>query len=540
MKAKNRTISQSVLIVVSILFLMLFANVAFFKGVIEIYPLNQQNLAFLISLFVVFTALNVILVSLFCYKHTIKPILILIFLLSSLSAYFMDSYRAVIDEYMIDNVLQTNSQEFIDLLSVQQVLYVLLLGVLPAILIYKVNIKPQKFLASILSRLKLWVALMLIVVGVLWAFSDYYASFFREHKSLRYYTNPGYYLFSAAKYVTRSYQQPETSLKPIALDAKISADHAHRKLMIFVVGETVRADHFSLNGYDKKTTPLLEQLNVISFSNASSCGTSTAHSVPCMFSVYQRHNYNKNKVANTENVLDILRRVGTNVLWLDNNSSSKGVADRVLYQDYKTAENNPICDSECRDEGMLVNLQTYIDSNPSGDFFIVLHQMGNHGPAYYKRYPKEFEQFSPVCKTNQLEQCTIEQISNAYDNSILYTDYFLAKTIAWLKQNSPEFESALFYASDHGESLGENGLYLHGLPYFMAPKSQTHVPMFIWLDDELERYDEADRQVITDTAGDRLSHDNIFHTILGFMQVETELYDKKMDILQPRNGAFAD
>ena len=532
MKAKNLTISQNGLIVVAILFLMLFANMAFFKGVVEIYP-ARQNIAFLVSLFIVFAALNTILVSLLCYKHTIKPILMVIFLISSFAAYFMDSYRSVIDEYMIDNILQTNTQEFIDLFSLQQVMYVLLLGVLPSILIYNVNIKAQTFLQSVFSRLKLLLALILVVAGVLWGFSDYYYSFFREHTPLRYYSNPGYYLYSATNYATRSYRHSTIQLKPIALDAKIPTDNTHRKLMIFVVGETVRADHFSLNGYDTKTNPLLEKLNVINFSNTSSCGTSTAHSLPCMFSVYPRHNYNKSKADNTENVLDILRRVGVNVLWLDNNSSSKGVADRVHYQNYNTPDNNPICDSECRDEGMLVNLQAYIDSHSSGDFLIVLHQMGNHGPAYYKRYPKKFERFTPVCKTNQLEQCTIEQISNAYDNTILYTDYFLAKTIAFLKQNSTQFESALFYASDHGESLGENGLYLHGLPYFMAPKSQTHVPMFIWLDNGFGRYDEADIRAIKDATSDNLSHDNIFHTILGFMQVETDVYDKKMNIINP-------
>lgn len=504
----------------------------FFKGVLEIYPLNLKNIAFLISLFVVFTALNAILVSLFCYKYTIKPILIFIFLLSSFAAYFMDSYRSVIDESMIDNILQTNTKEFLDLLSIRQILYVLLLGVLPSIWVYKVKIRSQPFFLAIFSRLKLLMALMLITVGMLWGFSDYYASFFREHQSLRYYSNPGYYLFSAAKYAAQFYRHPDISLTEIALDAKIPAG-AHRKLMIFVVGETVRADHFSLNGYDRQTNPLLEKLNVINFNNASSCGTSTAHSVPCMFSIYQRGNYDKNKVASTENVLDILQRVNVNVLWLDNNSSSKGVADRVLYQNYKTADNNPICDSECRDEGMLGHLQTYIDSHPTGDFFIVLHQMGNHGPAYYKRYPKEFEQFTPVCKTNQLEQCTTEQIRNAYDNAILYTDYFLAKTIALLKQNGTQFQSALFYASDHGESLGENGLYLHGLPYFMAPKSQTHVPMFIWMDNGFGRYDEADIRAIKARADGKLSHDNIFHTILGFMQVETDIYDKTMDLMHP-------
>ena len=213
--------------------------------------------------------------------------------------------------------------------------------------------------------------------------------------------------------------------KEIATSAYIPSSDAHRKLVIFVVGEAARADRFSLNGYTKKTNPLLEKEQVISFKNVWSCGTSTAHSVPCLFSIYNRDNYDKNKAKHTENALDILKKSGANVLWLDNNSSSKGVADRIETVDYRTPDNNPVCDIECRDVGMLKKLQNYIDERPSGDIFIVLHQMGNHGPAYYKRYPKKFEKFTPVCKTNQFEKCTKKEINNAYDNAILYTDYFL-------------------------------------------------------------------------------------------------------------------
>ena len=202
----------------------------------------------------------------------------------------------------------------------------------------------------------------------------------------------------------------------------------------------------------KRTNPLLKQEDIINFPNMSSCGTATAISVPCMFSITNKENYDSTKIRNSDNILDILKRAGVNILWRDNNSDSKGVALRVEYQDFQIPENNPICDDECRDIGMLSNLQEYIDSKKSGDIFIVLHQMGNHGPAYYKRYPKEFEKFTPVCKTNQLEECTQEEIDNAYDNAILYTDYFLSKVIELLKQNN-DFETAMIYISDHGESL---------------------------------------------------------------------------------------
>ncbi len=508
---------------------MVFTNIAFFKGVIGVYPLILDNIAFLISVFILFSALTAIVLSLLSYEHTIKPVLIIILLVSSFAAYFMDSYASIVDETMIDNILQTNLKESLDLFSIKQVIYVLFMGIIPAIFIYKSPITKQSFTQAAITKVKLITILTLVIVSILWLFSSHYFSFFREHRSLRYYINPIYYMMSIAKYATKSYRHPDMPLIKIGLDAKIVPSDAHRELIIFVIGETARADHFSLNGYKKKTNPLLEKEDVINFTNVTSCGTSTAHSVPCMFSIYTHKNYDKDKIKNTQNVLDILKNVGVNVLWLDNNSSSKGVADRISHIDYRTSENNPVCDTECRDEGMLVNIQKYIDEHQTGDIFIALHQMGNHGPAYFKRYPKEFERFTPVCKTNQFESCTKEEISNAYDNAILYTDYFLSKVISLLKKNDSEFEAAMFYASDHGESLGKNGLYLHGLPFVMAPDSQKQVPLILWFSESFHA-DDIDMSILKSRTKQQISHDSVFHTILGLLEVETDIYNKNLDI----------
>jgi lipid A ethanolaminephosphotransferase len=248
-----------------------------------------------------------------------------------------------------------------------------------------------------------------------------------------------------------------------------------------------------------------------------------------MFSVYGEEHYKDEHAEDTENVLDVLKRAGVHVLWRDNNSSSKHVADRVEYQSYMSPEVNTICDEECRDEGMLVGLQDYIDSHPTGDIAIILHQMGNHGPAYYKRYPKEFEKFTPVCRTNELAECTSQEINNAYDNAILYTDYFLSKVIALLKNNDGPFETTMFYLSDHGESLGENGIHLHGMPNFIAPEVQRHVPAVLWVG---QYFDEVDVGAINKRRHKRYTQDSVFHTLLGFMEVTTKVYKKKRDLLQ--------
>ncbi|MGB5867743.1 MAG: sulfatase-like hydrolase/transferase [Arcobacteraceae bacterium] len=203
---------------------------------------------------------------------------------------------------------------------------------------------------------------------------------------------------------------------------------------------------------------------------------------------------------------------------------------RLPYENYKIPENNTICtDGECRDEGMLVGLDEYIAKRKDQDILIVLHQMGNHGPAYYKRYPKSFEKYKPVCKTNQLEQCTKEEINNAYDNAILYTDTFLSKTINFLKKYDTQYNAGLIYMSDHGESLGENGVYLHGLPYFMAPDAQTHIGSLMWFSNSMKQ--ELDTKKLEQRKNNNYSQENLFHTLLGVFDVKADVYKKELDIL---------
>jgi len=506
--------------------------------VINVYPLESENIGFLISLAIVIFSFIAIILSLISFKYIQKPFIIFIFIISSLSSYFMNTYNIVIDDTMIQNILQTNMSESMDLLSMKQLLYFIILGLIPSYFIYKTTFIEQSLRTQILSRLKLLVVAILLIVVSIFAFSKHYTSFFREHKPLRYTVNPVYWIYSIGNYVNKTFNSGPIVLKKIGLDATIKPldskeEVDHPELIIMVVGEASRSDHFSLNGYEKQTNPLLEKQDIFNFSNMSSCGTTTAHSVPCMFSFFDKSEYSYKKGISTENILDVLNHTkNIEILWRDNNSDSKGVATRLTFEDYKSAKNNTICDKqsgECRDEGMLVGLDTYINERKGKDILIVLHQMGNHGPAYYKRYPKEFEKFTPVCKTNQLEECTQEEISNAYDNALLYSDYFLNKTIEFLKQYNDTHETALIYMSDHGESLGENGVYLHGLPYIMAPDAQTKVGSFIWLGDEIKT--DIDTNKLKKRLSNNYSQDNLFHTLLGLFEVETELYDKSKDII---------
>ena len=525
-----KTITQTKLIIYLSIFFTLFYNYSFFENLIKVYTLNN-NLGFVISTAFVMTFFLTFLLGLVSFKYTIKPISIILLLVSSMTSYFMNTYHAIIDATMIRNMMQTNIHESMDLLSVEQVVYFIFFGLVPSYYIYKVKIEERGFKKEFFSRIKLLLLSLGIIAVAIFSFSKYYTSFVREHKPLRFTINPTYWMYSTGKYINLTFNSAPLVVKPIGLDAKIVDTSGRKKIVIMVVGEASRADHFSLNGYERDTNPLLEQEDIINLPNVSSCGTSTAVSVPCMFSKYDRSSYSYKKGISTENVVDVLKHTKKiAILWRDNNSDSKGVALRVPYQDYKMAKNNPDCqEGECRDIGMLVGLDKFIAKNKDKDIFIVLHQMGNHGPAYYKRYTKEFEKFKPVCKTNQLEQCSQEEIANAYDNAILQTDTFLTKTIHFLKGYENKYDTAMIYMSDHGESLGEEGVYLHGLPYFMAPSAQTHIGALMWFGKGMKK--EVNAVAFQKRADKKYTQDALFSTLLGLFDVQTKVYNKKMDML---------
>ncbi len=519
-------ISQFWLIFFSSVLLTTFYNYSFWGNVFAVYPW-KENWYYLVSLYILLISITALLFTLISSKYTTKFFLILIFISSSFAGYFMNAYGVIIDDHMIQNALETNSAETADLLTWKLFGYFIFLGLLPSLFVYTTKIEYKSFKSELLTKLKAIVFFVAIIVVILFSCSKFYTSFFREYKSLRFYTNPTYHIYSVGKFIAiklgsnLEFQQLGTDAKNISKDTK-------PKLVIFVVGEAARSANFGLNGYTKATNPNLSLEDIINYPNASSCGTETAISVPCMFSIYGKDDYSDSKGKATENLIDVLNHAKINLLWRDNNSDSKGVATRIAYEDLNNAKDEKLCpDGECFDEILLKDLQTFVDKQ-TGDTVIILHQKGSHGPAYYKRYPKDFEKFTPVCKSNQLEQCTQQEIQNGYDNTILYTDYFLTKTIDFLKQNENKYQTAMIYSADHGESLGENGVYLHGMPYMLAPDFQTHIGFIQWFGDDFKK--KVDTNCLKKNSSKAVSHDNLFHSILGIMDINTSVYDKNLDM----------
>lgn len=307
-----------------------------------------------------------------------------------------------------------------------------------------------------------------------------------------------------------------------------------RTVTVVVVGETARAANFSLNGYSRLTNPELSQVpDLVNFKNMQSCGTATGISLPCLFSPLGRENYSASRAQSQEGLLDVLQHAGFKLLWRDNNSGCKGVCDRVPYEDVsQPVAGDPFCNNEeCYDERLLRGLPQQI-RNGTGDMVIVLHQKGSHGPAYSKRYPQQFNVFGPVCTTIELNKCTRQSIVDAYDNTIRYTDHVLKQAIDLLAQAARDdgVDTALMYFSDHGESLGENNFYLHGAPYVISPPEQRAVPFMLWLSAGFRERFKLDQRCLAARVDQPFSHDNLFHSTLGMLNVSTAVYNPRLDI----------
>lgn len=539
-------VSPARLVLVFSLALVLFYNFSTWRALNNLVPLQGLwGMAFFGSFALFLWAAFSLLLTLVSFRPLLKPALTLVALVSAAAAYFMNTYGVVIDTVMVQNVIETNPGEASALMSTGLAGYLLVLGVLPAVLIWLTPVRYSPFLRGLLNKVLVIVGCLVVVAVCVAAFYSTYAPVFREEEKLTHFINPSNYIYALGKYTRQrlGMKQQLLVVQPIGEDAlmprKVNAD-GKKSLMILVVGETARADHFSLNGYDRDTNPQLSKLDVINFTQVSACGTSTAVSVPCMFSPFPREDYSDKKGKTYQGLLDILQRVGVSVLWLDNNSDCKGACLRVANRDIPKDQPGPFCDGEhCLDEALLQDLQAYIDSQQD-HALIVLHADGSHGPEYYQRYPKAMERFTPVCHTNQLGSCSREELVNVYDNTILYTDYFLSRVVALLKHNETRFDTTMLYVSDHGESLGENGVYLHAAPYAIAPKAQTHVPMLMWFGNGALGGMGVDRGCLQQQAGSaELSHDNLFHTVLGLYGVQTSLYQPQLDILHHCQGKMA-
>ncbi len=434
---------------------------------------------------------------------------------------------------MIQNMLETDINEALDLISFNLFVHIFLIGVIPSYIASLVSLKNKSIKNEIKSKFYVLFALSIVTSSSIYITLKDVSFIGREYRDFRYYINPVFPLNSVYKTLQLNTTRNNAPLKELYSDSYVvenSKKSEKHTVLVIVVGETARASNFNINGYTRQTTPLLNSLNIINYPKTSSCGTATAESLPCMFSDITHKNFDIKKIRSRENLLDALNYADINVLWKDNNSGCKGVCARSETEIMHLINDPALCkDNECHDEILLKNLSTYIKKT-TRDTVLVLHQLGSHGPAYYKRTPEKYAKFQPICNSKSLQDCTNNEIKNSYDNTIYYTDYLLSRLINTLKTNSSIVDTAMIYMSDHGESLGESGIYLHGLPYFMAPKEQTNIPFIVWLSDDLKNDESIDYACLEKQSSEPHSHDNLIHSVLGLMNVRTHMYNQNLDI----------
>ncbi len=497
---------------------------------------------FVLAFAIIVAAGNVAVLSLLAWGRATKWVLGSFVLMAAFGSYFMLNYGIVIDSSMLTNVLQTDVREAGDLLNWRLPVTVLVLAVPPLWWLWHHPVRPLGVVRHVAHNAGLLAAAVLVLVAALLLVFQDFASTMRNHTQLRYLINPLNSVYAVAHMAAKPLRMDTSTLLPLGRDAQLGASYAQQAkapLLVLVLGETARSDHFGLNGYARNTTPLLSaRTDIVSARNAWSCGTSTAASLPCMFSHLGRDGFEGRK-NNFENLMDVLHHAGLAVLWVDNQSGCKGVCDRVAQASTSRDTDPKLCPAgECPDTIMLQHLDERIAAlsaeQRARGTVVVLHQMGSHGPAYFKRSAKEQKRFAPECTSNALQECGQTQVVNAYDNSIVATDAFLNATIEWLQARTDQAQTAMLYVSDHGESLGEGNLYLHGLPYAIAPDVQKQVPWITWLSPTMQARRQLHLGCLQkNLAEQHISHDAYFHSVLGLMDVQTTIYQPRLDIYAP-------
>ena len=535
----KKSISLSGFNMLLAMWLGLILNFAFYQKIHEFTPYaNLKAGLLLVATALIIIAFYNLVLQWLNWKWNAKILASALIILGGFSAYFVNSLGVVITPDQIQNMLQTDAREVRDLWSMRLVIWTLVFVVFPLFIIWMLKIQPASLGHQLVHKSLSSVVSLGLILGLLFCFYVDYAAIFREHRDLKGMLSPQNSIASTLSYYKKKAPKANLPLVAFGEDAHLLQQaqmQDHPKLMVLVVGETARAESFALNGYARNTNPELSKLAVINFNQVSSCGTATAVSVPCMFSGMSRETYDEQLASHREGLLDIAQRAGYQVTWIDNNSGCKGACDRVQKYQIPAQLKQKWCDAsgECFDEILVDSLKDYLahlDKNNPKPQLIVLHKMGSHGPAYFKRSKTPYQPFQPTCNSNAIQGCSTEELKNSYDNSIVYTDHVLAQIVETLKQQT-QYQTGFWYLSDHGESTGEHGLYLHGAPYSMAPTQQTHVPMLMWFSDAWKQQNTHQVSCLKGQTGQARSHDHLFPSLLSLLDIKTQVTEAKNDML---------
>ena len=519
--------SNQLIIYLSLLFTVLF-NFPFLNGVrAAVFEVNDYSIGFLLSVPVLLFSLIAIFFSLLAIPLLFRPIAMIITVLSTFVFYGTSVYGVVFDYGMIQNTFETDVSEAMSYINVSAVTIITLIVVPVTYLIYQVKITYKPLPKELLSRLVLVVCLFATAAVIAKVYYADYAATGRNNRYLKKEIIQFQFVSSGFKFFYDEFLAPEKQFKLLDTTPSLINTGNKPKVTIVVVGETARAKNFEYNGYDRATNEYTRVYSPSYFSNVASCGTATAVSVPCMFSQQTRSNFSRSDTDNQQNLLDIAQLAGADVLWIDNNSGCKDVCNRVPSIQIDPQQDSPLCDGTyCYDEILVQQLKKKLANIHAQSTLIVLHMIGSHGPTYFKRYPTEAKKFVPDCPQSDIQNCSQQALINTYDNTILYSDLVNAQIIAALQSYSSSYDLSFIYVSDHGESLGESGAYLHGFPYALAPAEQTHVPMYFWSSHHQREFKDC----LAPLSNRSLSHDNVFHSLINLTGLNTKAFDAQLNL----------
>lgn len=535
--SRRPVVAQETVIALFSVLVALLINLPFWERLAELRnPATANGALFFLLTGVCVTAVNGFLFGMLGSQRLLRPLLGATWLAGVVIAYYMSRYTVYLDASMLRNVLHSEPKEAGELVTAGMLATVLAACAPVWAILGWIKLRPRGWLPGLWRRC-LWLAgcAVVAVVAAIAAYGDL-SPLLRTHREVRYLVTPANLVAASLTVLRSEWREARQPREVIGLDARIerSAD-ARPRLLVIVVGETVRAKSWGLAGYARDTTPALRERGVIDFADVSACGSNTEVSVPCMFAPVGRRDYDEARIRRQQSLLHVLEHAGIATRWLDNQTGCKGVCEGLTMVSIRGDEDPRRCDGTTCLDGVLYERAAReiaaLSSAPGGrsDQVIVLHPLGNHGPAYSRRYPPEFRRFVPTCEAADLDGCDVASIRNSYDNAILYTDHLLAGLIDTLAARN-DLDSAVVFVSDHGESLGERGLYLHGLPYAIAPDEQIKVPMFLWASSGWTQSTGLDQDCLRRKREAPISHDQLFHSVLGMLGVSTTLYERAYDL----------
>ncbi len=431
-----------------------------------------------------------------------KCILAFTFIADAVSFYFIATYNVWITDKMMGNFFNTQYSEASGFLTWQAVLYVFFLGIVPCIFVFakKVSYAGWKQ-ASVNILLSLLISFAVVganVKNVLWVDKNS-----TEIGSL---LMPWSCVVNTVRYYSKKHSRNKKEI--LLPDARIST--RSKDVCVLIIGESARRKNFSLYGYEKKTNPYTEGDGVHALV-AESADTYTTAGVKAILD-------HKPSGKLYEILPNYMSRNGVDVTWRTSNWGEPPVHIKKYYKVKDLKEKFPQADGKY-DAILLEGLKEEILSNENDKLLVVLHTSTSHGPTYSTKYPKEFEVFTPVCETVEASKSNQQELINAYDNSVIYTDWLIHSVIQILR-DIPQRRACMMFVSDHGESLGEANLYMHGVPARIAPKEQLEIPFIVWCSDDTLSIDDSKE----------VDQYHVFHSVMSFLGLESPIYNPALDI----------